>query len=162
MAKTGIEILTELVDQIRLLSQRIDLLDQNVKTLMNKNRETKPESKQQARPQIQAIAAPPPKTGKMTIQTEKPKKEGVMANGKLVVLIENKPTPIPDAIIKIFNEQDKLVRETKTNRGGIWMALLIPGNYVAEITGRYKNKELVAQNKIFTIPSDGRKEYEVM
>jgi hypothetical protein len=158
VAKTGLEILTDLVEQIRHLNQRIDLLDQNVKTLMNQTRINPPEKT--IKPQIQAITPPPPKPGKMMIQTDKPKKEGVMANGKLVILVDKKPTPISDAIIKIFNEQDKLVRETKTNRGGVWMCCLAPGKYVVEITGKYKGKDLVTQNKNFVIPT-GVKEFEI-
>jgi len=162
VAKTGIEILTELVEQVRLLNKRIDLLDQNVKTLMNKTREQKPaETKIDPKPQIQAIDPPPPKQGKMTILTEKPR-SGVMTSGRLVVKFGDKQTPIADASIKIFNDKDVLVRETKTNRGGIWMCLLPAGKYVAEITGKFRGKDLITQNKNFTIPDDGRKEFEVI
>jgi hypothetical protein len=160
VAKTGLEVLTDLVDQIRQLNQRIDLLDQNVKTLMNQAR-AQPVEKTAQKPQLQAFTPPPPKPGKMTIQSDRPKKDGVMANGKLVVLIDNKPTPIPDAAIKIFNDKDQVVRETKTNRGGIWMAMLAPGRYVVEIAGKYKGKDLVTQNKNFIIPQDAAKEFEV-
>jgi hypothetical protein len=158
VAKTGIEILTELVEEIKLLNKKVELLDQNVKALMNKDRaptQTAPPVK--LKPQIKAVEAPETKKGKMTIAS---KKAGVMTTGKLMIAVNDVSAPIPDAVIKIYDENDKLIKETKTNRGGIWMALLPSGRYVAEITGKFKGKDLVQQNKNFTIP-EGIEKFEV-
>ena len=160
--KTGLDLLTELVEQVKLLNKKVDLLDQNVKSLMNQSR-AKPEQKPQVKPQLKPAEPPAPKKGKMTMVKDgketKPK-AGVMTSGKLMVMVDSTSTPIPDAAIKVYDENDKVVKETKTNRGGVWMALLQPGNYVVEISGKFKGKDLVTQNKNFTIP-EGVQQFEV-
>jgi hypothetical protein len=173
MAKTGLEVLTELLEQVKLLNKRMDLMDQNLKVLMNKERTKAPEPKEP--PKIQAVERPEPKKGKMSIElTKKPeasapkpeqpkaeKKPGVMTSGKLAVYTEGAQTPIPDAVIKIYDQDDRIVKETKTNRGGIWMALLAPGKYVVEISGKFRGKDLTKQNKSIVIP-DGVSKFEVV
>lgn len=162
--KTGLEVLADLAEQIKLLSKKIDLLDQNVKTLMNKERQTvkvqvPPEKpKEKVKPQAMAVDAPPPKKGKMIIESSK--KPGVMTSGKLMTP-DKYSQPIADATVKIYNDQDQLIKETKTNRAGLWMAQLIPGRYVAEITGKFKGKDLTQQNKTFKVP-DGVESFEVV
>lgn len=161
MSKTGIEILSDLVASINLLNQKLELMDINIKLLMNRvnvlDTAHKPKLpvSQTKMPQVQAVE---PSEKKMKIELTK--KPGVMVNGKVVISEGDKNIPVYDAIIKVYDAADKMVRETKTNRGGEWRCMLKAGSYIAEITGVFKGKKLVPQNKTFVIP-ENIKEFEV-
>ena len=82
-----------------------------------------------------------------------PEKKRIMVNGKLTAKGSGgKVISLPGVDVKIFDRKDNLVKETKTNRGGSWIALLEPGDYVALFEGVYNSKKLVPQNKNFKVP----------
>jgi hypothetical protein len=159
--KTGLEVLAELVEQVKLLSKKVDVIDLNVKTLMNRiqipkqdvvDRPRIPAKLTETKPKAQEYV-PKPKT--------KEKPSGAMVSSKVVIMDGETPTPIPEALIKIYDETDQVVKDTKTNRAGVWMAQLKPGRYVVEIGGWFKGKALIPQNKNFIVPPNVQ-EYEVI
>lgn len=155
MSKTGMEVLIELYEQIKTLNKKVDLIDQNLKVLINqqKAKNTLLSIKQ---PSVQSLDP-----SQIKAVPDKKTQPGVMVSGKISIKQDDgKEIMVSDASIKVFNDKDVLVKETKTNRGGVWMCLLQPGGYVAEINGKFKGQELVTQNKTFVIPS-GIKEFEV-
>jgi hypothetical protein len=154
--KTGLDVLVELVEQVKLLSKKLDVVDSNVKTLMNRIQIPAKDviPRPQLKPKAEAVQ-PKPKAEAI----EKP--VGVMVSSKVVVMDGTVPLPIPDLKVRVFDDADRVVKETKTNRAGSWMASLKPGRYLVEITGQFKGKDLVPQNKNFTVPQ-GVKEYEVI
>ena len=166
MAKTGIDVLMELVEQVKLLNKKVDVLDQNIKVLMNANRTPTPKAAPKPAPSAQAVEPPVKSTNKpddparfAIIKTKGT--GGIMVNGSVSLLISGKDTPVSEGIITIYDETNQVVRQTKTNRGGKWVCLLKPGKYAAEIKGEYKGKPIVTQNKIFEL-QEGMKQFEVI
>jgi len=180
--KSGVEMLEEILQKMDLLSKKVDILDQNIKKiansakvseLINKAHEsnisgwTKPKQveveKQPTgmRFTLESVDASrvkqmpsPNKNAKATINNM------TMVNGKMITLSENQSVPLPGISIRIFDGKNTILKETKTNKAGQWMAQLMPGKYVVEMTGSYKGQDLVPQNKVFEVPV-GVTEFEV-
>ena len=89
---------------------------------------------------------PGPKSG----TTPGPK--NIMVSGKMIVGAGDKQVPLSGISVKIYNEQDKLVKETRTNRAGHWMSQLPSGKYIALFEGESGGKKLVPQNRMFKVP----------
>jgi len=81
-----------------------------------------------------------------------PGPKNIMVSGKMMVNDGDKQVPLTSVSVKIYNEQDKLVKETRTNRAGHWMSQLPPGKYVALFEGEMGGKKLVPQNRTFEVP----------
>jgi len=94
------------------------------------------------------------KSGKMLAQKNRgvPGPKNIMVQGKMIVNADDKSIPLPSVTVKIYDEQDKLVKETRTNRAGHWMSQLPPGKYVALFEGELHGKKLVPQNRNFEVP----------
>lgn len=91
--------------------------------------------------------------------------KNIMVKGKMVTYDGDTQVPLPQISVKIFDEKDNLVKTTKTNRAGHWMSQLAPGKYVALFEGKFNDKTLVPQNKMFEVPQelpDGQLEFEVL
>lgn len=94
----------------------------------------------------------------------KPQKN-IMVKGKLKIQKNGEAVPLASASVKIFNAEDKLIKQTRTNRAGHWMSQLPPGRYVALFEGEVDGKKLLPQNKNFDVPSElpeGQNEFEVV
>ena len=74
-----------------------------------------------------------------------------MCQGKMVAEYGGKSVPLSNLSVRIFDDKDKLIKETKTNRAGNWMSQLYPGNYVVNIEGKYNNKALYPVNLAFVV-----------
>ncbi len=175
--KSGMEILEELLFKIDILTKKVDVMEQNIKKIANSTKLTELLDKAQEnkvagwtkpvlkteepkmRFKFESSDATKMKQNAPLVPKARPAKVA-MVKGKMVTLIENQSVPLSDITVKVFDGKDKLVKETKTNRAGQWMAQLAPGKYVAEITGKYKGQELIPQNKVFEVPN-GVEEYEV-
>jgi hypothetical protein len=160
--RTGIDVLVELLEQVKTLSKKVDVLDQNVKVLLNQGRIQKPVVQEFVPKPTAPEPKPEPKTEapstRFKFESTKP---GAMVKGKVVIMSGDTQVPIPEANIKVYDENDALVRETKSNRAGSWLLKLTPGRYVAEIKGQFKGKDLVPQNKQFAV-EPGMTELEVI
>ena len=73
---------------------------------------------------------------------------------------KDQTVPLSQFDVKIFNEKDAAVKETKTNRAGHWVSHLAPGKYVVSFAGEVDGKKLAPVNKSFIVP-DGVNEFEV-
>lgn len=146
---SGIEMIQMLLKEVALLQKKVDLLDLNIKRLMN-----------EGRPKPKAKAAEPPKEKpkeqkgikNFKFETTQPKTK-CMCNGKMIVNNNGNPTPLPGLSVKIYDGQNKIIKETKTNRSGEWRCALGVGKYCAEIQGKFGNKELYPANIVFEVLS---------
>lgn len=167
MAKTGLDVLVELVEQVKLLNKKLDILDQNVKVLMNTQRQVPTIAP--AKPQIQQIQPAQPTPPKQHLVSPndpsrfkgKSEPAGIPVSGRVVLMIDGKSTPIPDCQIMIYDARDQVAKQTKSNRAGTWLCTLKPGKYVAEIAGQFKGQQLETQNKTFEL-LEGQKLCEVI
>jgi len=80
------------------------------------------------------------------------KPKNIMVQGKMVTNVDGKISPLSAISVKIFNSEDILVKETRTNRAGHWISHLPPGAYVALFDGELNGKKLVPQNRNFVVP----------
>jgi len=55
--------------------------------------------------------------------------------------------PVPEVEVTIYDARNNVVKQTRTNRAGLWMAFLSPGKYGAECVLEGK----VNENVIFTV-----------
>lgn len=198
--KSGLDLLSEVLDKLNMLEQKIDVLDQNVKKIANSAKMSELIDKAKDTPfapwagmtqgipdvkaEIEKIkakygstlggtnavsSAPTIKPFDPTEMLSKIKpvtKEEVLKNvgprktfvkGKVVVKSGETSVPVSLASVKIYDENDGVVKETRTNMAGEYSSMLSPGKYVAEIKGKYKDKDLVPQNISFIV-NDGDKE----
>ena len=196
--KSGIDMLTELLEEVKLLHQKIDLLDRNLKAVANSTKLADLITKASgtrfdafaraggvkaqavdAKEAVQKIKESA--QGAMRFKFEpadasKVKQAGTLANkarvpvaevpkkvivsGKLVIMNKDQTVPLSQVDVKIFNEKDAAVKETKTNRAGHWVSHLVPGKYVVSFAGEVDGKKLAPVNKSFIVP-DGVSEFEV-
>jgi hypothetical protein len=138
--KSGLELLEELIEQVKLLNTRFEVTEQNIKILLNKSNEL-------AKPQIQAnnqLATVKP------VEVKPPEpipKGGIRAIGK--VIKDNKI--VINVEVQVFDKENKLIKRTKTNRAGEWVCFLMPGTYAIH----YFLKNVLDANATFTIgPED--------
>jgi len=95
----------------------------------------------------------------------KPKIRNILVKGVLKIEKNDDVVPLSGVSVKIYDTQDQLVKNTKTNRAGHWMSHLPPGKYVALFAGEVAGKKLLSQNKNFEVPEklpDGQTEFEVI
>ena len=182
--KSGIEMLELILSRLERLEKKVDILDQNIKKVANSAKVaelinkaidtpikgwTKPSVSKEQEPKVEPngkmrFKFEPSDASKMAKVATTPAKRtisNVIVKGKMVTVAGDKAVPLPEISVKIFDAKDKLVKETRTNRAGYYQCSLPVGKYVAEFTGKYKDQELVPQNKIFEVPA-GVQEFEII
>jgi hypothetical protein len=127
--KSGIEMIENLCRKVELLNKRFEIIEQNTKELLNRaNGFTKPVPQQDVSKPSIASTAPVPQ-----IAEEQPKEQKAPNSIKVMGKIKNKEGKSVSGVnVKIFNSNNQVVKETKTNRAGDWMCFLPPGKYGAE------------------------------
>lgn len=192
--RSGIEMIEELLNEVKAIRAEMKVLDQNIKKVANavklieladkvlntpmdsfgRANAAKPKAIAATPPEKpKAVAAKPPE--KIAVAMEPAKAQNVrfnfqqepkaaeavcMCEGKMIISSGTNKTPLPDIAVKIFNDKDVLVKETKTNRAGVWMSKLPPGKYVASCDGKFAGKVLNPVNISFIV-QDGMKKLEV-
>ena len=180
MAKSGMEMISDLIREVKLLRKEVKVLDQNIKKIANSTKVAEIAAKalntplkdwikpNAPRPKIEAATKPgeirqknmrfkfePVDASK--IKQEAPNRSSrmvsteCMCQGKMVAEQGGKPIPLPGLDVTIFDDKDNLVKKTKTNKAGSWMSKLKPGNYVANIEGKFNGKDLYPVNLTFVV-----------
>jgi hypothetical protein len=155
--KSGIEMIEEIVEKISLLDRRFTIIEQMMKELLNKANNsvqcksekppsigaTSPLPELQIKPKTNVI--PAAKIGEAPVGNVKTKTSRVM--GK----IKNSEGRVVSGVrVKVFDDNNNIVKETKTNKAGEWMCFLPPGKYGAE----YFLKDMINANVNFNVTSD--------
>lgn len=193
--KSGIDMLEEILDQLKTLEKRLNVMDNNIKAIVNstnlanliqKASNTPLDSWANASKPIlpdveKKIADIKKKSGFKNFNFESvdaAKIKGstlidksripiskIMVKGRLKIDKDGKVVPLSSAVVKIYDEKDKLIKSTKTNKAGHWMSQLSPGKYVALFEGEVDGKKLLPQNKNFEVPDKlpkGQVELEII
>jgi len=173
--RTGLEILEEILDRLDLLEKKMDIVDKNVKNLINNIKSPVPlvvSTVKPAQKQATATAVSKPAgddkgfknfvfqpTDAAKTKHEEPlgqrnraEIKPIVVTGKMIANVEGKMTPLAGVTVKIFNDKDVVVKETKTNRSGHWVSHLMPGNYCILFDGTIGGKKLVPINKNVIVP----------
>lgn len=191
--KSGIDMISQLLKEVKLMNQKLNILDANVKKIMNSAKISEIATKALNTPlkdwatpnkikRIEAVLAPETSTNIIKkenirfnfevtdaakLKRESPNRSSrpeaptlCMCNGKMVISVGSKNAPLPNLDVKIYNDKDELIKETKTNRAGNWMSQLPVGRYVANIEGKLKGKQLYPVNLNFEV-KHGMKKLEV-
>jgi len=126
--KSGIEMLEELKESLDLLNKRYEVIEQNMKEILDRMNGFRVRQEAQAKPMI-ASTVPQPDIQAATIQTEKATAAGTT---KVMGKIKHENRAVIGVSVKILDNQGQTVKETKTNRAGDWMCFLPAGRYKAE------------------------------
>lgn len=176
--RSGIDMLSELILEIKMLRKEVKILDQNIKRIANSTKVAEIATKalntplkdwvKPNNPKIEAVIGnkklvdnknlrfkfepvDASKTAQKSPNRSADKVTRCMCQGKMIVTKDGKPVPLPNLDVKIFDAKDNIVKETKTNKAGMWMSQLVPGNYVANIEGKFNGKDLYPVNLPFTV-----------
>ena len=191
--KSGIEMLEEILNRMYILEQKLDILDRNIKIIMNNTKKGDHQPKlsavnpvQETKPvkePIKEMVADPKQTsgfknfkmemsdaskmntGEVLAQRQRAPVKNIVVKGKMVLQDGGKLVPLSNISVKVYNDKDILVKETRTNRAGHWVSHLPSGKYVANFSGENNGKKLVEINKNFIVPetlSEGQLEFEVV
>ena len=191
--KSGIDMLEELLEEVKLLHKKIDLLDRNLKTVANSAkvaelltraegtkldtfaRANKPVIKAEAVSNNTNIKENAPKFKFEPTDASKIKQPAALANksnravdtskkvvvsGKLITVSNDQVIPLSQIDVQIYDDKDKLIKSTKTNRAGHWVSHMPPGKYVIAFNGEHNGKKLTTIYKKVEIPAD-KDEFEV-
>jgi hypothetical protein len=191
MEKSGIDMLEEILVRLDKIEKVVSILDTNIKTLINTTKIADMVTKATNTP-MDGWARAIPDVKKQVKMAKEDAKRGfvnfsfdevdaskvnqnqmrgrsgnkkVLVKGKMVTNTDGGASALPNVSVKIYNDKDSLIKETKTNRAGMWMSHLPPGNYVALFEGEINGKKLVPQNRNFEVPSSlppGQNEIEVV
>jgi len=119
--KSGIDLLKELIDEVKLLNRRYIVIEQNVKELLARSN-TAHSNMQSTEIKVNNK----PITIKSTVpipQVEHNKFNEVKVIGKIK---NNENKFLSGVLIKIYDEKNNIIKNTKTNRAGEWMCFLPP------------------------------------
>jgi len=133
--KTGIQLLEDLIELVSLLEKRFTIIEQNTKELLNRAN-IKQEIKQEIKPDVKPIATEP----NQALATTKIIGKVKAKDGKLVSGVD----------VKIFDTNNAVAKETRTNRAGEMVCFLAPGKYRAE----YFLENIINAKLDFTVNPD--------
>lgn len=128
--KSGIELIQELLEEVRTLNKRFEITEQNVKLLLQKANSVaqpipQPTILANNNPvQIRSVA---PEPEPVVLETQK--NSGTRVIGKVQ---DSENRIISGLPVKIYNIGNQLVKDTKTNRAGEWICFLPRGIYYAK------------------------------
>jgi hypothetical protein len=134
--KSGLEMIEDLLDKVSLLDRRMQSIEQNMKLLLAARNASSPQGlppglKLNNKPAQSATANAP----RLEAPNSPPKpKPAVIAapNARVIGRIKGKDgKALPEVEVKVYDNRNAQVKNTRTNRAGDWMAFLPPGRYVA-------------------------------
>lgn len=147
--KSGIEILEEISNKLDELNRRCTVIEQNMHLVLSRANKQHAAPKQDLvvnnKPAITSTTPmPTPPAQLQPAESPKPLPKNM---AKVIGKIRKEEKAIGGVSVKVFNTQNKVVKQTRTNRAGEWMSFLPPGRYGAE----YFLEGVINSNVTFTI-----------
>lgn len=136
--KSGIEMLEEIANKLEVLDRRLTVIEQNTKEVLNRA------NMLASSPKSAIAVAPAP-------EQAPPIKKNTFTT-RVIGKISNDDKWVSGARVRVFNDKNQIVKETKTNRAGEWTCFLPVGQYGAE----YFMEGLINANINFAV-KDGEK-----
>lgn len=164
--KSGIQMIEEIMERIEMLDRRFTIVEQMMKELMNRTSVLAQPLCEIPEEEIKPVG-PGPSIGATdplpkidvtpeTMQAPKAPEIGDPPGGVKATTINSKAMgkiknsdgrAVSGVAVKIFDGNNNVIKETKTNRAGDWMCFLPPGRYKAE----YFLKDMISANVNFNI-----------
>ena len=145
--KSGMQMLEEILNSVALLNKRYEVIEQNMKEILNRMNGFHAQNINQNMDNRPKIESTSPLPGKISIGADKPKSPENTT--KVMGKIKKDDRALIGVFVKITNSEGQMVKETKTNRAGEWMCFLPVGKYKAE----YKLEGIVDSSVNFQIKS---------
>jgi hypothetical protein len=173
--RSGLEMISELLAEVKMLRREVKVLEQNIKRIANSTKVAEIATKaldtplkdwvKPNNPSIEAVSKRTIDKKNLRFKFEpvdasKTKQEQpnrsrkptmCMCQGKMIITKDGKPVPLPGLAVKIFDDKDNIIKETKTNKAGTWMSQLPPGNYIVNIEGKFNKQDLYPVNLPFVV-----------
>ena len=151
--QSAIDKIYELVDLVNELSKKVDVIDQNVKLLNNKL------SKASSIPNSQVSVHSPSPSKQPVVQDPKSVTKLVLGNIKTFGFIRRKKSrePISGVEVNVYDGQNQLIKNVKSNKDGYWQVRLPKGKYGVE----YIHREFHPINKVIEL-DEAMDKYEVI
>ena len=174
--RSGIDMIEELLAEVKRLNKKVGVMEQLLKKVANSakiseiaTKALETPLKEWAKPgskRVEAFSKGEVKENKKRFKFEptdaakikqEPSNRSVkvnkmcMCSGKMVVSDKGRSIPLPGVNVKIFDDKDNVVKQTKTNRAGSWMSQLPAGNYVALCEGEFNGQTLYPININFQV-----------
>jgi len=143
MAKSGIQMIEEMLGKLSVLDRRMEVLEQTMKELLAaRNAQPQPVQVQQKKSLPEGLRlnskpaseASSQSTPRMAAADEKPEFQPIVkaaSNARAIGRVQQGGKAVPGVSVTLFDSRNHPVKETKTNRAGDWMAFLPPGRYAA-------------------------------
>ena len=152
--QSAVDAIYEILDRLDLLDRKMEIIDANVKLLSNKisKNSRAAGSSRAAIPQSVAAAQP------QSVAAVK-KEPDRLVLGKIKVsgyIVNKSKMPIDDVSVNVYDDKNKLIKNTKTDNNGYWNVRLPSGKYGVE----YIHKKFKPINKVIEL-NDNITEYEV-
>lgn len=161
--ESAIDVLFEVRDIVKAQQKQIEMLQASLNTIGAKvNQTLYPDFKGPAgtvngKP-IKELYQEPPQSPKPK-KKEKPKAKVPKQRKNIRVFghfDDDNGKPLSGVIVRIMDANNKVVKQTKSNRAGLWMSFLPPGKYIAE----FEMAGMHPEARQFQL-LDGHKEVEV-
>lgn len=157
--ESAIEAIFEIRELIKTQSAKIAILEKNIALLSDKTnnavlQEAAKVFSQAMKPaESVMVSSPKPASTQAPEQPVQSHAKNVRAWGTLQ---DDQGKNIPGVEVKIKDNKDRLIKTTKSNRAGVWLAFLPPGQYTAEFSVQGMEPEF----RMFKL-MPGNKEVEV-
>ena len=118
------EMLEKIINSITVLDRRFTVIEQNMKEVLNRMNMLVKEK--QAKPSIESTTELTPMQENITEQP--PSSKATKVFGK----IKHMGRALVSVKVTVTDSEEKIVKETKTNRAGEWLCFLPEGRYKAQ------------------------------
>jgi hypothetical protein len=156
--KSGIEMIEEVLAKIDLLDRRFTIVEQMMKELINRTNGLAPPLCDVSEKAENPVGPAPSMkiTGPSPGLQAKPKqigdppgsnKTGAITSKVMGKIKNSDGRAVSGVNVKVFDENNSMVKGTKTNRAGDWMCFLPPGRYSAS----YFLKDMINANVNFNV-----------
>jgi len=151
--KSAIDAIYELLDDVKIIKKKLEIIDNNIKLLNNKVNKSVVSGKNNGKPTATApVAVVPPPKDKNVEPSKTVKVFGRIKN--------QRKKPIKDVQVRIFSPQGSVVKSRTTDSEGYWEARIPSGKYGVEYDASGINKKFRPINLNINVDKDV-KEYEV-
>lgn len=160
--ESAIDVIFEIRELVKKQSERIAMLEKTVAVLNNKANGAVLQEAAKVFSQVKPVVAEPVSAVPSPTKPEeaKPDVEAVHSQAKNIrvwgTLQDEEGKNIHGVEVKIKDDKDRLIKTTKSNRAGIWLAFLPPGQYTAE----FSMPGVESEFRLFKL-TPGQKEVEV-